>query len=685
MLWLLLLFPLSLMAAQTNLSSDLPIEFDGNSNSLVARQNATFVHDELTVTADEIRFSKDNNIAVAEGNARITFHGGRVVSTKIVYDVQNESFSCEDFRAGIYPYMIKGKSIEGDNKAVTIRNSTLYTSQTGKFVPNISVARARLNFDGDKTGVKIDRAIAKIGPIPVLPIPVAAFSLNDDRNISVELEAGNSDTDGTFLRSATLYPITSNIDAGLNLDYYSKRGWLYGPKAEIKGETFSSSLSSGYISDRGERGSDLLNNPIDQDRGWVSWQHLQDIGKNIHIANQTQYWSDSEVLRDFRPRDYTTQQAPTSFTEVAYTPWGWNISAFSSYELNNFDVADQVTKLPEIRVDKLSAPIGNTGLYYSWLNSASWLEKGTLSHRRIDSLLRVQYPTKLADNWSIVPIASARYTQYDSLQNSDESLGRLIGEIGLDSKWTFNRIWEVKNDTWKIDGLKHLMEPIVQYRYIPSADTHNDEIKQIEDDVFYTGLPTIDSYNATELDELYERHFVRFGLRNTLQTRDTDPNASSPTRNLLRLDLYQDFNFTTTDTAGKDWGDFYVLASAYPASWLETGAFFRLNWEEMGWLEHRYFLSVHDADYRRATLYTRYLKGDTEQYGLEAMQRLTDRLSLYGEVVWDVRTSDLSELHYGVRQRMRSGWEVIYGFTRRDNDSRDSKTQFRIAFKWAAF
>ena len=84
--------------------------------------------------------------------------------------------------------------------------------------------------------------------------------------------------------------------------HLQEAGWrvellLLADPARLKG-----TFRSGYINDHGDKETDLLGRPIQEERAFAEWQHQQMIAPNLSLNAQLNWWKDSEVVRDFRPR-----------------------------------------------------------------------------------------------------------------------------------------------------------------------------------------------------------------------------------------------------------------------------------------------------------------------------------------------------------------------------------------------
>jgi LPS-assembly protein len=683
MFYLLLFWaPLAALATPMNLVSDLPMEFDGQTHAMVARQNATFTKGDLILTADEIRFNKETQIAEATGDARANFKTMRLVAPKLTYDVANGFFEADDFRLGYFPYMIVGKHISGTREKVEIRDAMVSASQTGLEAPRVGVKRATLYPNDNMTRAMVGPMVLKFGALPLLPLPGFYATVPHQNMPTLKAQVGKSGNKGIFLRTETLVGVSKNVGLGANLDYYTKRGILLGPRLAWQAGSFLTTLTSGYISDRGSRGEDVNGLPIDEERGFVEARSKGNIG-SVSVTAQLQYRSDSEVLRDFRPDAYEQSPAADSFIEAVWPLDGAYVSAFLRANPNNFD--DQITRLPEVRFDKLSTPLGTSGWYYSWLNSAARLENDAGEDvNRVDSLLTVKRPTQVTPWWNLTPLAGGRLTYYSKQADSSEHIARTLAQVGLDSTWTFSRIWDVQSSLWNMDGLRHLVQPTLQYRYFPNVDAYRSQILGMDvDNLGSSVLGPMDAWEMTNVDDLTNRQVLRMGLKQSLQTRQKSTQGF-PSRELVSFDVYQDFILSSADDKNKI-GDFYIVSALHPASWLEAGVSTRMSWDDLSWKQHNIWTTVRDGDQWSMTLSSHFLESDTKQYGVRATYRLTDAWSVLAETTYDGYRHGWSYICAGLAQRLRSGWEAFYGLTRSEGDDRDSSTRLTLRISCLQF
>ena len=79
--------------------------------------------------------------------------------------------------------------------------------------------------------------------------------------------------------------------------------------------------------------------------------YCREVLPNLTLAAQFNWWKDSEVVRDFRPRAFFPVQEPDSFVEAVYGGENYFVSAFARVQPNRFHRVQE--RLPELRFDLL--------------------------------------------------------------------------------------------------------------------------------------------------------------------------------------------------------------------------------------------------------------------------------------------------------------------------------------------
>jgi len=704
---------LPLFAALPELSSIEPLEFDEVAQRLVARGDARLDFQNTRLSADRITYYQEYSLADAIGNVAISRDGNRMIAERLSYDTQENIFAVDLLRTGKWPIYISGVTAGGTIEQTTLQGATIYYGDPGPFTPNlISDQVEYLSEDG---GV-IDMAATtlRIGNVPLVKLPSYKHHLGHTPHL-LEANAGSDSELGVYLQTTSLFPINSWLRAGVNLDLYSKRGVLAGPTAQYLYSTDTQSIvgsvNTAYINDQGNPDPGIYGKPIDSDRGFVEWRHQHHIGERINITASASYWSDSEITRDFREDYFSDNQQPDSFLEAVYAGDNYYLSAFGRFRPNNFQLVQE--RLPELRFDMLPVPVFNTGAYQRFSASYARLEENfgriipEVNDRsqmdRFDCTYRLERPILLSDWLTLTPLIGARVTHYENQEIDPIALGmyndpysntaapatlrddqhtREIYEVGFDLEARAYATYATQNKTWGIDGLRHLVRPVLRYRYYSDPDSEN-QIAAIDRTAFNLNRPLLDLSDVRNVDSIEETHLARLGVENLFQTRATGYGS----RTLAALNFYQDILFEKStrydgddqETFHASWIEFVVT----PAPWLKFDIAGRFQTESLALEELRSRTSIHSGEIWEIGLSTNFLDGQINQYRIDFILRVNERNSLLAEARYDAETNQFTEAEIGINTRLNNAWELIYALTFRNDAQRESDVEFNVRLRFA--
>ncbi len=698
---------ISLSAALPELSSLEPLEFDEDSQRLVARGDARLDFDNTRIRADRITYYQNYALADADGNVAITREGKRLIADRLSFDANESLYSVDILRTGQWPYYVNGVSAGGTTEDTTLKGATVYYGDPSPF--GLSVSSDTLRYAEDEAGqyVSMDGAIFQIGSVPFFYLPSYTHHMGDAPYM-FDVNVGSDGELGYYLQTATLFPVASWLRAGANLDYYSKRGLLAGPTAQYvynsSTQSIVGALTTGYIDDQGDASElklDTLNRPIDAERGFAEWRHKHLIGERFTTTASLSYWSDSAVTRDFRDDLFDESQLPDNFAEAVYTGDNYLVSAFGRFRPNDFQIVQE--RLPEVRYDLLPVPIFNTGAYHR--ASASYVQLRedfdenvpgiTIEGEsdRIDFTYRIERPIRLKD-WAILtPLAGARFSNYSHQQIDsnflsapatvlDGSSNREIYEVGFDLETHAYASYPTVNKTWGIDGLRHLVRPVLRYRYFSDPDAIN-EIATIDRQVFDLERPLLNLSDLRNVDEISETHLVRLGVENLFQTRAKDYGS----RTLAALNLYQDILFEKglrydsgeEETFNATWVELVIN----PAPWLKFDLASRFKTESLSLEELRTRTTIQSGEIWDLGLSTNLLNQHIDQYRLDFIYRINERYTFLTDLNFDADQGSLTHYRLGLRTRIGNTWEILYAITFREDAERESDVSFDVQLRLA--
>ncbi len=660
--------------------------FDLETKEFIARGDARLLYEKLQLTADEIRYNQQTKTATANGHVILTRGDRRLVADTGSYNLENDTLHVTNVRLGRFPFYITGDTLDGTLENMVITHANIFFRENASYSPSISA---------DKLIYQQGRIVSgegmKFGLLGghFISLPTFSHDLHSELLSHVTAKVGYRSSLGAFADLGLQLPVAEGVKIGADAGLFSKRGLMFGPAATyslVKNDQSTKGfLRSGYIHDYGDRLTDVLGAPIPQDRSYLEWQHQQKIGEHFTLNGQFNYWSDSDVVRDFKPKQFFPVQQPDSFLEGAYTGDNYVLSAFLRANPNHFFRVQE--RLPELRFDLLPSPM--IGGVYQRLNASvvhleenAYLTNPALRSTRLDTYYGLERPFALAPWFTFTPVAGGRFTHYSDTNTGNGTYTRTLGEVGFDAVLRASGIFEYKNETWGIDGLRHLIEPKIFYRYAPQAASGKIYIPPIDRRAFTTYLPPLSIGDQRNIDQLDRLDTLRFSLNNTLQTRD----KTYGSRNLATLNFAADSRFSRQPGQRK-FSNIYTEATLTPAPWLRFEVFQQFSVQRTSQQELNYAIEIADQDAWAVRLSSHYLRngfdGDKskigyEEYLLDYRQRLSDTLHFVGRWRFDARRNRLNEQSYGIMQRLGQTWDVRYELTFSEGQRRESSFGFNI-------
>ncbi len=652
--------------------------YDNNPGEVELREHPSVTYGSVLLTADEIHYSESQHLVSGFGHFVVTFGARRLLADSGTYHLVTGIFTLKNIRAGEPPYYLQAASATGTRERMTLTDATVSFNEPGSLAPTLRAAHLIYEPGHLVTGLQ---GHLGLGDLRLFPLP--SFSQNFREPLISHLTArvGYRHNLGAYLDLGLHVPVWPGINLGGDVGEYTARGIMAGPGADYDfpaaGGEATGTLSSGFISDHGDRSTDLLGRPVPQSRAFVDWRHYETVGDRLTLMGQISWWKDSEVMRDFHPTQFFAVQQPDSFLEADYAGANYYLSAFTRLDPNNFQMVQQ--RLPEIRFDLLPTAIGG-GFYerfnssYAALQEDSLFSGPTLRSDRFDAYYALERPL-MPTNWlTITPVAGGRLTYYAKAVGGRSDYTRWLGELGFDAQLRASGVFSYQNKLWGIDGLRHLLTPGLSYRYIPEGDRGQPYIPMIDRTVFSTELQPIDLGAVRNLDELHATNTLRFSLDNLLQTRD--PHYGS--RDLVRFDLASDLAFSPQ--AGQHhWSDVYTQLTLTPAPWMRFSLYQRIDPRTFALHELNTSLDLVDQDWWTVRFASSYLQGQIEEYLLEYDRRLNEVWKSYARTRYDALKSRWDEIAVGLRQNVRNTWNIRYEVSWYQGRQRESSFGVNIA------
>jgi len=252
-----------------------------------------------------------------------------------------------------------------DDEPVEMLDSTFTTHDAA--VPNYHIKVDKLKiYPGDKIVMK--GAHVYVGNRKVFWFPYFVQPL--DGELGYYFTPGWNSEWGGFLLNRYGFIVNDDILAQAHLDVRSDRG--VGGGVEFKAREFRDNPNIGrlnlyYTNDsnpqRGFNGIDRVTNVPSSDRYRINLQHRVYFpgsdDKTLYVDFDLNKLSDEFVYEDFFPSEFRVDPRPDNVINVVKLFEQGEISLTGRFQLNDFFRTD--TRLPELAIDIIRTPIGNTG------------------------------------------------------------------------------------------------------------------------------------------------------------------------------------------------------------------------------------------------------------------------------------------------------------------------------------
>jgi LPS-assembly protein len=684
-------------AESPKLSSDeeLEIEDEVTGQTVVARHNALLETSTFRLEAQEIKLNKNTGHAEASGEVKLTQKALRVLARKASYDAEKKAVSAEFVRMGKPPLYLEGRSLTGNATLAKITDGTLYFNEPDPYGLNIH-ANSVL-YDPQSQDITLQGATFRIGQVPFMYLPSFTQKRTDKPPVSVQSRFGYRSDLGAYAQTTTFWTQNPVIQPGMLLDFYTKSGVLAGPALKYQyladpDWMQDGTLESAYINYTGGAENDLLGNPVPKNRYFINWYDKSTINGLVDITNSMYWWSDSNVVQDFRQSQWQSNQYPDNYIEAVHREENSLVEGFVRYRPNDFELIDQ--RLPEVRFDYEPSPILQTGIYqegqvsYVQLIQQNPVSNPTanitavpdLHSNRFDAYYGWRRPITPASWLTFTPVIGTRITSYTDTLTGQSNFTRFLGQVGFDSEMRSYGVWSYSNPTWGIDGLRHVLRPVLMYRYIPNAQQGTGQIPVIDGSVFTPYAPVVDLNDTRNIDQLYNTNLIRYGVENILQTRA----AGYSSRDLASFNIYNDV-LLASQPGQTTWTNIWATAGLYPADWLHFDILTRFDPQALTLREIRTRTRLFDGDRWSVAFFTDNLQHLIDQYWLDVNYRISERYSVGGRWRYDQRLGYVTEQVYSLRQRWGNSWDITYEITYYRGTQTQNGIGFNVRFDLLAF
>ncbi len=665
-------------------------EMGYGTNGVLVRYGSAFL------TADEVTVNQGSGEVTADGNVHIQSEEQIWVGEHIRYNFKTHQMEAEEFRTGKPPVFAAGEGLHGEvtNHVYIATNGVITTDDVAN--PAVKVRAKRLKIiPGQK--VVAYQATLYVEGVPVFYFPYYSRSLGP-RASHFYYVPGYRSIYGPFLLTRYTFFLDEYLDGTIHADYLEKRGPGVGPDLNYHfGPWGEGTFKYYYLHDQdpGAGGGDPS---ISENRQRVDFTYLANPVTNVSVRAMVRYQGDTNIVREFFEGEYNEDSQPNSYFEANKLWPNFNVNTYVQPQVNDF--LDTIERLPEVRLTGQRQQLFDSPVYYQSDSSAGYYEHqfGTTNGvsaglnyeaTRVDTYQKLLLPETFFGWLNVIPSVGGRYTYYGAATGPGATTGeenRWVFDTGAEVSTKVSRLWpSAENSFFEVDGLRHIIQPSINYVYIPNPNVYGTNgVPQFDYELpSLTLLPiTMPDYNS--IDSIQGENVFRYGIENKLQTK-----RDGQVVNLVDWNIYTDWNLHP-NTNQTTFSDFYSDLDFKPRSWLTISSHTRYTIDDGLWRMSQTTLTLHPQKTWSWSVGQLYVRDDYSDnpdalgtgnnlFNTTFQFRFNENWGVRVTEWFEARTGTLQEQDYAIYRDLRS-WTGALTF--RVLNSPGTPQDFTVAFSF---
>jgi LPS-assembly protein len=568
------------------------ISFDPATGTYYAT-NELLQYKQTVLMADSVSWNPDTGIAIASGHVRVQ-EGSQVwVGSQITYNFKTHMIESGRFRSGRIPVFFQGDHIQGDVTNRTYTAQRVYATTDNISQPAYYIRASRMKIVPGKY-IEAWNAVVYVKGVPLFYYPYYRRNLDMHSN-KMSVMPGDDSSFGPYLLGIYDWRLDDDADGRVHLDYREKRGFGAGPDLNLHlGRWGEVQAKYYYLYDHDANESVNSDTNFDnlgtvhenRQRAFLSWQATP--ATNLNVKALVNYQSDQLILHDFFQSDYGQNPQPNTFVEGNKYWNDWSFDALTTPRVNDF--FDQVERLPDLQLTGFRQQIFNTPVYYESQSSVGYYERyfaGTntlfgatnntqadFEAMRADTFHQLLLPETFFGWLNVTPRVGGRATYYgpaNGAGGTNAETTRFVFNTGADVSVKASQLWpDATNSILDINGLRHIIMPSISYVYVPTLNDSPQQLPQFDTQLPNLLILPVEFPDYNDIDSIDRENVLRFGIRNTLQTK-----RNGQLDNLLDWNVMLDWNLKPNEetnnvflTPQKTFDDLYSDLIFKPRSWI---------------------------------------------------------------------------------------------------------------------
>jgi LPS-assembly protein len=660
-------------------------------NGMLVRYGSAFL------TADQVSLNQQTGDVVADGNVHIQSEEQIWAGEHIRYNFITRQIEAEQFRTGMTPVFVQGRGLHGEttNNVYAATKAVITTDDVSE--PAIKVRAKYIKIiPGQK--VEAHNATLYLGGVPVFWFPYYSRNIGPHAN-NFDFVPGYRSYYGPFLLSRYTYYLNDELDGTARVDVRQRRGVGLGPDLNYHlGPWGEGTIKYYYLYDLdpGASGGDPNVNP---NRQRVDFSYQANPATNLNVKAVVRYQSDTNIVREFFEGEYAQDTQPNTFFEVNRFWQNFSLDTYVQPQVNDF--LETQERLPDVRLTGQRQQLWGTPVYYESVNSAGYyrhqygltngLSTGlNYEAARVDSYQKLVLPQTYFGWLNVTPRVGGRYTYYGTETGPGATTGdvsRWVFDTGAEASAKASRAWpEAQNDFLQVDGLRHIIEPSIDYAYVPNPNVYGTNgVPQFDYQLPSLRLLPITMPDYNSIDSIEGENVFRFGLHNKLQTK-----RDGQVVNLVDWNVYSDW-YVHCNTNQQTYSDLYSDLTVKPRSWLTLESLTRYDIAGGDWRMSLSTVTLRPNNTWSWTVGQFYLRDDVNNtptalgignnlFTSTMLFRLNENWGFRASQMFEARTGVMEEQDYSIYRDLRS-WTAA--LTVRMRNGVGTPSDFTVAFTFS--
>jgi LPS-assembly protein len=655
---------------------------------------------QAVLTADRATVNKQTGETTADGHVRIQQEDLTWIGEHSRYNFKTRQMEAAQFRAGKTPVFAAGEELRGDmtNRIYTGRNAYITTDDVDAPFEKIRASSIKI-IPGKR--IEARNATLYLGGVPVFYFPYYSRTLGERVN-NFNFTPGYRSRFGPYLLGRYTWFWNDQFDGILHLDYRERRGVGVGPDLNAHfGRWGDATLKYYFLRDQDPGTNIITGLPIPQNRQRLDFAYHAMPFTNFDVKAVARYQSDSRVTADFFEGEYRQNAQPNTFVEVNKLWQNFSLDAYVQPRLNDF--LETVERLPEVKLTGFRQQLGPLPVFYESESSAGYYRRlfaatngppaaTNYSASRADTYHQLLLPQTFFGWLNVTPRVGGRldyYGQSTGPGGTNDDAYRGVFNTGAEVSFKASRTWPgMTNGLLALDGLRHIIEPSVNYVFVPAPHPGPNELPQFDYELPSLKLLPIEYPDYNAIDSVDSQNTLRFGLRNKLQTK-----RDGQVEDLLTSEIYTDWRLRPR--AGQTtFADVYSDLTFKPRSWITFESQTRYDIADGIWRMAFHNLTLQPNDRWSWGLGHWYLRDDfsasptalgagNNLFTSTFFYRVNENWALRARHVFEARTGRMEEQSYSLYRDLRS-WTTALTFRVLDNGTGPQDFSVALTFSLKA-